>query len=224
MDWIGVSRRRLGTGMLLFGLAGMLLAGIMAVALVGGAFAARDLDQRLQADQERIAASLTRLTVTMESLALTTEHAGTTLGTSGATLSDARDVLDSASSTAASLGTALNVQILGNQPFASASEKLSELARTLTAFRGKAEALAANLDQNASDATAMSDQIRQLKSQVNEVAVRVSGFDRIGELVGLVLGGIVLAALLTIWAGIGAAFCAWTGWRLRRTAGPASPA
>ena len=54
------------------------------------------------------------------------------------------------------------------------------------------------------------------------LAERIGGFDRIGELVGLLIGGIVLAALLTAWVAFAAAFCAWAGWRLRRRR-PAAP-
>ena len=31
MEWLGVDRRRLGTGMLVFGLVGMVIAGIVAL-------------------------------------------------------------------------------------------------------------------------------------------------------------------------------------------------
>jgi hypothetical protein len=220
VDWLGIDRRRLGTGMLVFGLAGLLMAGIVAVALALGAVAARDLDDRLQADQARIAASLTRLSVTMESLATTTANAGTTLETSSAALGDARDVLESASVTTASLSAAIDIEILGSRPFAKASENLAELARTLKTFEGKAQTLGLNLHQNAVDAGDMTDQIRQLKGQVNELASRIGGFDRIGEIVTLVLGGIVLAALLTAWVAVAAACIAWAGWKLRRSATP----
>ncbi len=218
VDWLGIDRRRLGTRMLVFGLVGMVMAGVVAVALVLGAFAARDLDDRLQADQAGIAASLTRLSVTMESLAATTANAGTTLETSSAALGDARDVLESASVTTASLSAAIDIEILGSRPFAKASENLAELARTLRTFEGKAQTLGINLHQNAVDAGAMTDQIRQLKGQINELTSRISGFDRIGEIVTLVLGGIVLAALLTAWIAVAAAFIAWAGWKLRRSA------
>lgn len=219
MDSLGVGRRRLGTGLLAFGLVGVLMAGIVAAALIGGAIAARNLDDRLEADQARIAASLTRLAATMESLAITTQHGGATLQTSSQTLADARDALNVATETSLALAGALNIDILGQQPFAGASTKLVELAGTVKRFEEKAEALAGNLDQNADDAMAMADQIRLMKTQVNELAVRVAGFDRIGEIVGLVLGGIVLAGLLTAWIAVGAAFCAWAGWRLRRASG-----
>lgn len=218
MEWLGINRRRLGTGMLVFGLAGLVMAAVVAMALILGAFAARDLDERLAADQARIAASLTRLSVTMESLATTTQNAGTTLETSSEALSEARDVLETTSTTLVSLADSLNIQILGSRPLARASENLAELARTIATFEGKAQTLAINLHQNATDVTVMTDQIRQLKAQINELASRITGFDRIGEMVALLLGGIVLAALLTAWVGVAGGFCAWVGWKLRRIA------
>jgi hypothetical protein len=216
MEWLGIDRRRLGTGMLVFGLAGVLVAGVVAVALVLGGFAARNLDERLAADQARIAASLTRLSATMESLAITMENAGTTLETSSAAMADAQAVLDTASASMLSLSGALNISILGSQPFAGASQNLEELARTIATFEGKATALGVNLHQNSVDAGVMTAQVRDLKTQLNELAVRVTGFDRIGELVALLIGGIVLCALLTAWVAVAAGFCAWVGWKLRR--------
>jgi hypothetical protein len=216
MEWLGIDRRRLGTGMLVFGLVGVLVAGVVAVALVIGGFSARNLDDRLAADQARIGASLTRLSATMESLAITMENAGTTLETSSAAMGDAEAVLDTAAASMVSLSGALNISILGSQPFAGASRNLEELARTIDAFKGKATTLGMNLHQNSVDAGVMTAQVRDLKTQLNELAVRVTGFDRIGELVGLLIGGIVLCALLTAWVAVAAGFCAWVGWKLRR--------
>jgi hypothetical protein len=216
MEWLGLNRRRLGTGMLVFGLAGVLMAGVIAVALVLGAFAARNLDDRLAADQARIAASLTRLSATMESLAITVQNGGTTLQTSSEAMAEAQAVLDTASASMGALAGALNISILGSQPFAGASQNLEELARTLDSFKGRAATLGANLYQNSVDAGVMAGQVRDLKTQLNELTVRVTGFDRIGELVALLIGGIMLAALLLAWVAVGAAFCAWVGWKLRR--------
>jgi hypothetical protein len=216
MEWLGIDRRRLGTGMLVFGLAGVLMAGVVAVALVFGAFAARNLDDRLAADQARIGASLTRLSSTMESLAITMDNAGTTLETSSQAMADAQAVLDTAAASMGSLAGALDISILGSQPFAGASQNLEQLARTIESFKGKAATLGVNLHQNSVDAGLMTDQVRNLKTQLNELAVRVTGFDRIGETVALLIGGIVLAALLTAWVAVAAGFCAWVGWKLRR--------
>ena len=215
VDWLGIEARRLGTGMLVFGVIGLVIAVILGIGLIGGAFAARDLDTRLEADRIRIADSLHQVSDSMSALAATTEHAGSTLQTSGETIAEAKAVLDSAATTAQALSESLNVSILGSQPFATASQRLAELARTLTSFEGKADELAANLDQNATDATAMADKVRAMQAEVEVLATRVEDFDRVGEIVNLVIGGIVLGGLLTAWVAVGAAFLAWAGWRLR---------
>jgi hypothetical protein len=221
MDMETRERRRLGTGLLVFGLIGVVLAGIMAAGLIGGAISARNLDERLQADQNRIAASLTRLTVSMESLALTTDHAGQTLQKSSDTLAGAQTVLGSVADTAVSISDALNVSILGSTPFAGAAERLQNLARTVTSFQTQTGDLAIALKTNATDAADMTAQIRQLKDQIGELATQVAAFNRIDEIVGLIIGGVVLGGLLTAWIAVGAALCAWFGWRLRRLPGAA---
>ena len=223
MDWLGIEARRLGTGMLVFGLVGLVIAAILGVGLILGAFAARDLDTRLEADRIRIADSLHQVSDSMTSLASTTGHAGDTLRTSSQTLAEAKAVLESAASSARALSESLNVSILGSQPFANASARLAELATTITSFEGKADALAANLDQNATDAADMARKIGAMQAEVDTLATRVEDFDRIGEIVNLVLGGIVLGALLTAWVAVGAAFLAWSGWRLRRVTPPVAP-
>jgi hypothetical protein len=222
MDALGFDRRKLGAGLLVFGLTGVLLAGLIAAGLIGGAVAARNLDERLAADQERLAATLTRLTVSMESLARTTEHASDTLTTSSDTVAEAQLVLQDAASAAGALSSALDISILGSKPFAGASERMGALALRIAAFDEKAASLAQNLGTNAADAAAMTAQVRELKGQAQELATAVADFDRIDQLVSLLVGGIALGGLLVAWVAVGAAMCAWVGWRLRRA--PMTPA
>jgi hypothetical protein len=216
MDAIGFDRRKLGAGLLAFGLTGVLLAGLIAAGLIGGAVAARNLDERLVADQQRIAAALTRLTVSMESLAMTTENAGATLTTSAEAVAEAQLVLQDTATAAGALASALDISILGSKPFAGASERIGALALRIAAFDEQAGSLAQNLDTNAGDVAAMTAQVRELKSQVQELATAVADFDRIDELVDLVIGGIALGGLLVAWVAVGAAMCAWVGWKLRK--------
>jgi methyl-accepting chemotaxis protein len=217
MDVLGVERRKLGTGMLVFGIIGVLLAAVVAAGLIGGAIAARNLDDRLSADQERIAASLTRLTASMDSLAMTTDHAGATLRAASDALDGAQGVLGGVADTSVAVSGALGAfSILGNQPLAGASDKLQALARSVTDFQAKADTLATSLATNADDAASMTAQIRLLKDEANQLATQVAAFDRIGEIVGLLIGAAVICGLLTAWIALGAALCAWAGWRLRR--------
>jgi len=201
-----------------FGLVGLGLAGVMAIALVAGAIAARDLDNRIAADQAKVGASLARLSQTMESVAITTDNAATTLETSGENIADAETLLETAATTLDSLAESLDISIVGSRPFAGAAGNISRLATTVRSYKSRAATLTANLSRNASDATRVADQVRQLKVDVNEVASRIVGFDRVGQVVGLVVGGIVLAALLTAWVALAGGFVAWAGWRLRRFA------
>ncbi len=216
MEWREIDRRRLGTGLLVFGVVGVVLAGLIALALLGGAIAARSLDERLVADQDRIAASLTRLTLTMDTLALSTDHAGATLVTSRDAVTHASDLLGELSSASDELATALDVDILGTRPFASAAARIRDVATRTTTLQKDTAGLALNLDSNASDVAIMSAEIRALKTQTAELAGAVAGFDRIDQIVGLLIGGIVLGGLLTAWVAMAAGACAWAGWRLRR--------
>ena len=222
MDWLDVDRRRLGTGMLAFGVVGVVLAGLIAVALLGGAVAARNLDERLVADQNRIAASLTRLTLTMETLAVTVEHAGDTLTASRDAMTHASDLLADIAATSTDLANALDISIFGSQPFASAANGIRNVGAKTTVFAQDATALAVALDANVTDTTAMADQIRTAKTQASELAASIVAFDQIDQIVGLLIGGIVLGGLLTAWVAAAAGACAWVGWRLRRSS-PASP-
>ena len=225
MNGLDVNPRRLGTALLAFGMTGVILAGLIAVALFGGAVAARSLDDRLVADQERIAAALTRLTLTMETLAVTVEHGGDTLTTSRDAMTHAADLLTDIGATSNDLANAMDISILGSQPFASAASGVRNVGAKTATFAQDATALAAALDANVADATAMAVQIRTVKTQASELAASIVAFDRIGQIVGLLIGGIVLAGLLTVWVAMAAAGCAWLGWRLRRlpTSAAAAP-
>jgi hypothetical protein len=216
MNGLDINPRRLGTGLLAFGMTGVILAGLIAAALFGGAVAARNLDERLVADQERIAASLTRLTLTMDSVVITVDHAGNTLTTSGDALAHASSLLSTIATTSTDLASALDISILGSQPFASAANGIRKVSDQTTVFAQDATALAAALDANATDSATMAEQIRTAKTQVAELAASIMAFDRIDQIVGLLIGGIVLGGLLTAWVAVAAAGCAWVGWRLRR--------
>ena len=218
MDALGVAPRRLGTAMLAFGLVGLVIAGIVAIGLIGGAFAARSLDDRLEADQARLTVALTDVTDTLGSLSTSLDGMSGTLATSSATLLHASDVLDKLASVSESLAGALDISILGNRPFQGASERIRELAAQIRVFEEDAARLAANLSTNAGDLEDLAANLAKLQGQAAELTERVAAFDRTDEIVGLLVGGILLGGLLVAWIAVAAGACAWFGWRLRRNA------
>jgi len=208
--------------MLVFGLVGLVLAGIVAGALITGGIAARHLDDQIVAAQNQAGASLTRLTLTMDSVAQSIDNASSTLGTSRDGVIHAADALGGVADTAESLATALDITIVGQAPFTSAVANLRALETKVRVFQDDAIKLAANLDQNTSDASTIASEVRDMRSQVAELAGALTSFARTREVVGLAAGGIVLGALLTLWQAVLAAAIAWMGWRLRRISKPAT--
>ena len=217
-----MERRRIGAALLAFGVIGLMLAGLLALGLVGGAIAARGLDERLEADQARLAQTLDRLGTTLGSVVTTMDNAGATLESSSTTLIHARDVLDQLAATSDELAGALDITILGNQPFVAASRRFTELAARVRVFREDANVLAARLATNAEDVVALSGRLESIETQVGELADRIDAYDRTGEIVGFFVIGILLGGLLAAWLAVAAATCAWVGWRLRNV--PLRPA
>ncbi|HEU0244768.1 MAG TPA: hypothetical protein VFQ75_12770, partial [Candidatus Limnocylindrales bacterium] len=118
MDWLGVDLRRMGTTLLVFGVIGMVVAGIVAAGLIGGAIAARNLDERLAAERVRLVKTLDRVDDAMAQTATTIENAGATLDTTSGTLASASGVLAQVAATSDDLSGSLDFSILGSQPLA----------------------------------------------------------------------------------------------------------
>ena len=225
MSWLGVDLRRMGTALVVFGAVGMVIAALVAVGLLGGAIAARNLDERLTAQQAQLATTLTKIDSSMARAVTTIGNAGTTLSTTSDTLANAGTVLESVAGTAEELSRSIDISILGSRPLASAAARLGTLATDVRGFEGRAATLASNLQQNASDTTALAAEIDGLRTQVSSLSARVAGFEATGELVSLVLGWLLLLGLLAAWLALAGAGCAWFGVRLRRLAAtlPADP-
>src|SRR4051794_810461 len=215
MDWLGVDLRRLGTALLVFGVVGVLVAGITAAGLLAGAVATRNLDQRVATEQARLVAALDHVDSSMAKTVTTIGNAGATLDTTSQTLASAEAVLAQVGDTADELSGSLNFSILGSQPLAGAATKFGQLAVQVRGFQGKASALADNLGVNATDTRALATEIDKLRAEVADVSARVAAFETTGEIVALMTGGILLLALLTAWLALAGAGCAWMGLRLR---------
>jgi len=214
----------MGTAMVVFGLVGMVIAGVVALGLISGAVAARNLDERLAVEQARLVTTLERLDGAMRKLVTATDNGGSTLTTTSETLAGAGEVLGRVGDTAQELSTSIDISILGSRPLASASARFAELAVEVRAFQGDAVRLSENLAVNAADVDDLAAELDLLREEVAAVSARVAAFETTGELVSLVVGGILLVGLLVAWLAVAAAGCAWIGLRLRRigTAAPAS--
>jgi outer membrane murein-binding lipoprotein Lpp len=218
MEWLGVDRRRLGTAVLVFGVVGLVLAAIVGTTLVAGVYAVRNLDDKIATAQSQMGASLTRLTLTIDSIAQSIDATSATLGTARDGAAHAAGALNDVADSTGSLADALDVTIVGQQPFTSAVASLRSLETRVRVFQDDALTLAANLDQNVTDTSQIAGEVRDMRTQSAELAGAFSGFAGARDTVSFAEGGVALAGLLTLWEAILAVAIAWAGMRLRRHA------
>lgn len=218
MEVLGLPARRLGNGLIGFGVAGVVVTIILAVVWLGTFVAMQDLDERLEADREDLAAALASTANLMDSTASALEATTEAMGSVGVALDDAASLLDRLGSTTADLADALNVSILGQQPFAGAAENLEAIAIDLETFAGHAETLAADIETLGPPLTQLAADLRTMEESVGALAVRVEEFGSVERLVGLVRIYALLSAVLAAWLAVLAVGCVWAGRHLRETA------
>jgi hypothetical protein len=215
MTLLGVERRRAGNALLAFGVIGVVLAGVIALALVGTAIATRDLDDRLQADQARLAETLDELAVTTAAAVTSIENASATLETSSAAVLDARTVLDELATASDSLADSLGITIFGNQPFAGAAQRFRTFSDRVRVFSEDATGIADAIGTNSEDMSTLADRVALMETQLGDYAERVAGSERIGQVGTWVAVSVLLGGLLAAWLAVAAGACAWVGWKLR---------
>jgi hypothetical protein len=215
MTVLGVERRRAGNALLGFGVIGVILAGVIAVALVGTAIATRDLDDRLAADQARLAETLDELSVTTAAAVRSIENAAGTLDTTGASVQDARDVLEELATASDSLADSLGITIFGNQPFAGAAQRFRTFSDRVRVFSEDATGIAEALATNSEDMSTLANRVSLMETQLSDYAERVAGSERIGQIGTWIAVSVLLGGLLATWLAVAAGACAWVGWKLR---------
>jgi C4-dicarboxylate-specific signal transduction histidine kinase len=215
MTLLGVERRRAGNALFSFGVIGVVLAGVIALALVGTAVATRGLDERLQADQARLADTLDELSVSTAAAVRSIENASATLDRTGASVHDARDVLEELASASDSLADSLGITIFGSQPFAGAAQRFRTFSDRVRVFSEDATGIADALTTNSEDMGTLAERVGLMETQLSDYAERVGESERIGQIGTWVALSVLLGGLLAAWLAIAAGGCAWVGWRLR---------
>jgi hypothetical protein len=215
MTLLGLERRRAGNALLAFGVIGVILAGVIALALAGTAIATRDLDDRLQADQARLAETLDELSVTTAAAVRSIENASATLDTTGAAVLDARTVLDELATASDALADSLGINIFGNQPFAGAAQRFRTFSDRVRVFSEDATGIADALATNSEDMSTLADRVALMETQLSDYAERVAGSERIGQIGTWIALSVLLGGLLATWLAVAAGACAWVGWKLR---------
>jgi hypothetical protein len=199
-----------------FGVVGLVLATAVMVAWLGGLVAMRDLDQRLEADREATAISLVQAAALMGSSATALEDASASLGSVQGALDDAARLLDELATSTGELAEALNVTILGQQPFAGTSQSFEAVSGDLDILATRSETLATEVQTFHPEVEVVAADLRTVETSIRTLAYRVNAFGGVEDLVGLIRGYALLSALLAAWLASLAAGCLWAGRQLQR--------
>jgi hypothetical protein len=224
VEVFGLPARRLGNGLVGFGILGLVVTIILAVVWLGTFVAMQDLEQRLEEDREALGAALVSTSDLMDSTADAIESTTAAMGNVSVALDDAAVLLDRLGDTTASLADALNVEILGQRPLAGAAENLEEIATDLDTFAGHAETLASDIETLGPPLDQLASDLRTVEESVASLALRVDEFGGIDRLVGLVRIYALLSAVLAAWLAVLAVGSIWVGRQLRAAqVRPAAP-
>jgi len=216
MEVLGLPARRIGNGLVAFGVVGLVLTTLMTIAWLAGLLAIRDLDERLERDRLATAAALADAAALMANSSSALGDSADSLGSVGAALADSARLLDSVAASTADLADALDVTILGQQPFAGLAASFDDTSVQLDRVAADTGLLVAEVGQLRPDLQGVAVDLRAVEASVSALALRVEDFGAVEDLVGLVRGYGLLSALISAWLGTLAAGCIWAGRQLQR--------
>lgn len=228
---VAVARPRrhamLGVGLMAYGLAGLLILVVVAAGVLRALDRVEALSIAFEAQRRSLTTALETASSTIRSTAVTVSGIDSSLAQAQTSVSNAGRLATDVSLTMANLAGALNVTILGTQPFASASAGFTQAASELQSLATELMKTSTALGANSADTRAVGLQLVNLQTAVEAVRdglraapdTRVSGTD-VGSLrlvLGSLLAWLAVQALVAVFAGMGLLTRAM---RRRRTEAP----
>jgi hypothetical protein len=222
MEILGQPAHRLGGWLIGFGLIGLILSVVFVIAWLGSLLALRNVDLT-STDGQSLATSITNAANLMDSTATALETSTDTIGAVSDTLDDTAVLLSDLADTTVDLADALDISILGAQPFAAVSRQLDEIAGELETFADHATALNEQVTALEPQLADVADDLRTMQASMESLAGRAAAFGGAQSLVGYIQAYAVLSALMAAWIGVLAGTCVWVGRQLRMVAVPPTP-
>lgn len=211
--------RRLSTGLIVYGLIGLLVAllGLVALVWVGGRIDA--LADRARGQVDSVIATLDE---TGNALTLT----GTTIGSFSGTLNGTAATVDQAADTIRSVRPRLaeletqfrSINILGNQPLSSAADVVAEIAAGIEGLDTRLDQVSGSLLENQAALDRYGPSLTAVGGRLGTLADRLrTGIGTVADVQAIVT---ITLLVFTAWTAVPAAGALGLGWWLRRT-GPA---
>ena len=218
----GARRRRLGFGLLAFGISGLLLV-VLAAVLVLGSLAAVDT---AASGFERQRAELVAM---IDPAATAMSNAATSASNAGSSLTKASDASRRAAELTTRLATSFegmaalgSFDVFGTRPFAGVASQFADVAAQSRNLSTDLTTTADALSTNVADSTAVAAGLRDLADRLHQLGASTgasgSGVNvsaDAGSSLPIGAARLVLLGLLA-WLAIPALVSTWLGWRLAR--------
>ena len=212
-------RRRIGTGLIAFGIAGMTLiaaAGALVVASLG---AVDDAASGFEEQRAEIVAMLAPAAAALEGAASSASHASVSLAETRDAATQASVLMSRLAGSFESLASLGSFEILGARPFASLSGQFGDVAadsRTLSTDLAEA---AGAMGTNVSDTTAVAADLRVLATQLDALEATLGtgpdGEVPTGDATFAVASARFVLLGLLLWLAVPAVAAVALGWRWR---------
>jgi septal ring factor EnvC (AmiA/AmiB activator) len=209
--------RTLSTGLVAYGVVGIVMAVIMLGAVVA-------IGSRLDGIAAKMSSRLTTISATVDRTATALEHAGTTsqsfagtLDQAGPTLAQVDTALTDVVSTLQELQTTSGaLTFLGQQPLASLSGRFGQIATQLGTLQIQVGTLGANLGDNKTNLVALGGGLTDLAGQLRQVNDVLGSGEIESSLSDIVTVVRAALALLAVWFAVPAVAALGFGIWIRR--------
>ena len=209
--------RRLATGMIAYGVVGLIVAAIGLAVLLGTADRVGRLSSGVSEEVDRLgrildrtATALDEASDTADSFGVTIERTGPAVGQSAAAIRNIVPQLRNLEAQA----NALN--IFGSQPLAPLGRLFGQIATELDGLDLQLDAIATELNANRDVLGTNADSLGVLATEIRALADRLPAASRDEPLVNVQVPLMIAIGLLVVWAGVPAAGALALGLWLRR--------
>lgn len=216
-----MERRRLGMGLIAFGVAGLVLIGSAGALILASLSAVGDAATGFEQQRAKVVEMLGPASAALERAASSASNAGTSLAETRAAAAQAATMMTRLSESFDSLAALGSFDILGARPFAGLSGQFGQVATESRSLSADLARAAAAMDTNISDSAAVAADLRTLGDQLAELNTSL-GANQDGTVPSTAdatlpvdLARIVLIGLL-LWLAVPAVASIWIGWRWYR--------
>ena len=212
--------RRLGAGLVAFGLTGVILLAAAGALVLGSLSALDDAASSLERQQTELVAMLKPASAALATSAASAANAGTSLTTTSAAADRAGLLATNLADSFDGLAALGSFDLFGARPFAALSQDFASVGADARALATDLSTAAESMRTNAADAVTVAGNLRSLASQLEAL---VSSLDS-GSVVGMTsdasaqlgLARLVLIGLLA-WLAVPALTSTVLGWRMVKT-------